>query len=169
MRNFLYFSISFVTALFFVMLGVIGLMIPWSSKVRGDIVQFILEDSFLIFLFGFGLVLIGIAIVVYVVISMKRQYFVIKSKNYSVIVNESVIQDYLETYWKELFPENDVPNQVVFVKNKIHITADLPYISFENQESLLKRIENDLAEIFLRLLGYREEYLISISFQEEPS
>lgn len=168
MNHFLYSLISFIIALFFILLGIIGIILPWSPDVRSHIVNFIFEDSVFIFLFGLGFFFIGTAIVVNIIVSSRRRYYEVRSGSSLVKVDETLFQSYLNTYWKQMFPKNEIPNRVTLRKNKIHITADLPYIPLAQQKELLEKIEGDLNDIFNRILGHRHECLISISFQSEP-
>lgn len=166
MSHFLYSLISFIVAIFFLLLGIVGIIIPWSSAVRAHFVQFILEDSLFIFLFGLGFVIIGAAIAINVILNAKKKYYEIHTGNNAAIVDESLFQDYLNTYWRQLFPKHEVPNQITLKKNKIHVAADLPYIPISEQKALLERIEKDLNDIFSRIFGYRNEFVITISFAE---
>lgn len=167
MSNFFYSLISFIVAIFFILLGIISVILPWSPGVRTMLVQFILEDSLLIFLSGFGLIVIGIALIIHAIFSFKRHYYVIRSDGKLLSIDESLFQDYLNSYWKQLFPNLEVPNRVEIKKNKIYIYADLPDTPLPQQKTLLERIENDLSEIFIRIFGYRNEFIISVSFQPQ--
>lgn len=170
MIHFFYSLFTFVVALFFVMLGFLGLMMQISYDIRSEIIGFILEDTLFIILFSIASLLIGVAIVFYQVANFKKRYVKIKSKNnHAFYLDEKLFQDYLKSYWKQLFPKNDIPNHIVIKKNKIFITSDLPYVPTTQQKTLIERIENDLKDIFTRLLGYHKEFIISISFQSEAS
>lgn len=168
MNYFFYSSISFIISIFFILLGVVGVLLPWSSDMRTRITQLLLEESWLVFLFGLGFIIIGTAIVTNLILSTKRRYYEIRSNHLVTKIDESLFQDYLSTYWKQLFPACEIPNQIILKNNKIHVAADLPYIPLEQQKTLLERIERDLNDIFNRILGMRYEYVISISFQSEP-
>jgi hypothetical protein len=169
MIHFFYSLIAFIIALFFIMLGILGLLVQISDSIRSDVIGFIIEDTLILSLFGIACILIGCAIVFYLLTGFKKRYFKIRSKdNNAFYLDESLFQDYMKNYWKQLFPKQDVPNQVVLKKNKVLITADLPYVPEAQQKTLLSRIDRDLKEMFTRLLGYRQEYVISISFQSEP-
>lgn len=168
MNYFLYSFISFIISVFFILLGVVGILLPWSSGVRTHLTQILLEESWFIFLFGIGFIIIGTAIATNLILGAKRRYYEIRSNHLVTKIDESLFQDYLSTYWKQLFPACEIPNQITLKKNKIHVAADLPYIPIEQQKTLLERIERDLNDIFNRILGLRYEYVISISFQAEP-
>lgn len=162
-----YSLISFVVAIFFIMIGIICMMLPWSEAVRTDLVQFILEDSLVISLFGIGSLIIGLAIVVNIILGSRRHYYHVKSGSKSVTVDETLIQQYLNTYWGELFPNCSVPNKFSLKSNKIYVAADLPYLPVKEQKALIERVKTDLQDIFKRILGYQNEFHLSISFQSE--
>lgn len=170
MIHIFYSLITFIIALFFIILGALAIMVQASHDIRSEVIGFILEDTMFLSLFGIASLLIGIAIVFYLIASFKRRYFKIKSKNNNAFyLDENLFQDYMKSYWKQLFPKQDVPNHVVLKKNKVMITADLPYVPEPQQKALLARIDRDLKDIFIRLLGYRQEYVVSISFQSEAA
>jgi hypothetical protein len=167
MFNFLYSLITFFVALFFILLGIIGAMIPWFPAIRTEVITLILEHSITIFLFGFSFIAIGCALVINILLSVRKDYYHFKVGNHPVQVDENLIQSYLTNYWKELFPENEIPNRLVLKKNKIHVIADLPYMQRPQQEVILERIKNDLRELFGDMLGYRHQFHLSASFQSE--
>lgn len=167
MSNFFYSLISFIVAVFFIMLGVIGVIIPWSPGVRTDLIQFILDDSLAISLFGFASIIIGLAIVTNILLNTKRRYYRIRSDKNSIEVDETVIQQYLQAYWKQLFPDSDIPSRLSLKNNKIHIIVDLPPIPYGQQQLLIERIKTDLRSTFAKMLGYHHEFYLSASFQTE--
>lgn len=165
MSNFFYSLISLLTAIFFILLGIASVMLPWSPFVRTELVQFILGDSITIFLFGFAFIIIGLAIAINIILSSRRKYFHLHSGPKSIWIDETIIQDYLITYWKQLFPQSEVPSKLTLKKNKIHLIADLPYIPLDQQKDVLERIKNDLSELFGTFFGYQEPFYLSASFQ----
>lgn len=169
MNNFLYSLFNFVTALLFLIIGVVCIALPWSPEIRTELVQFILEDTYLLLILGSVFLLLSFMILFHLWVNLKRRYYRLRSHNRSVIVDEAVFQQYLDTYWKQLFPENDVPSNVIVGPKKLKITADLPYVPLSEQKDLLKRIQSDLEELFGNFVGYQRDYVISISFQSEHS
>lgn len=169
MNNFFYSLFNFVTALIFIVIGIVSFILPWSPAARTDLVQFILEDSYLIFLLGSVFILLGVLILINLWLNFKRRYYRLKSNNRSVIIDETIFQQYLDTYWSHLFPDTHIPSHVVVGPKKLKITADLPYVPVSEQKALLNRIQNDLEELFGNYVGYHRDYLISISFASEQS
>lgn len=166
MNNFFYSLISFTIALFFVLLGIIGVIIPWSPEIRTDLVQFILDDSILLSLFGLTFIIVGLAIAAYILVNGRRKYYHIRSGEDAITVDEAVIQQYLDAYWKELFPGSDIPNRLAIKNNKIHITVDFPHVPQGQQQLILERIKQDLRNKFTEILGYRGDFYLSSSFRQ---
>lgn len=167
MNNLFYSLVSLAVAIFFIMLGIVSILLPWSPMVRSDLIQFILEESISIFLFGFIFIVVGLAIVVYIILGTKRTYYTLKGGTQSVLIDEGVVQDYLDSYWRELFPKAHVPSRLQIKKNRIHLSADLPYIPYSEQGQVLEKVKTDLTEIFGSFLGYKEPFYLSASFQSE--
>lgn len=162
--HYLSFLISIATALFFILLGLFGALLPWFPKVRAKLAVFFLENSVLMFLFGLTLMFIGGACIAGIVYGSRRHYYSIKTSTHRVTVSDDVFHDYLSSYWKKIFPNTDVPCTVKIKDNQVHITADLPYVPLEEQKGLIEQMQLDVTDIFARYLGYRAEYLFSVSF-----
>jgi hypothetical protein len=164
-NNFAYSILSFVVALFFILIGIVGILIPWSINVRTLLTKFIFEDAIAISLFGFTFFVIGLAIVIHILFNAQKKHYKISSLKGPTTVDEAVIQEYLETYWKQLFPKNDIPCQLALKDNKIHVAVDLPYLPIQEQRPLLEKIRKDLMDMFTKVLGYRDEFFLSATFQ----
>ena len=158
----------FLVALLFMMLGLVGLLIPLSPTIRTNFVTFILENSTTLFLFSLSAFLIGLAMIVYSIVGNKREHFSLRIDNVDAQVNFAVIQSYLENYWKELFPKSAVHHRLTIKKKAILINAELPYVPRSDQKQFLERIKKDLAEIFFSTMGYPHHLELSASFQSDP-
>lgn len=167
MFNLLYYLIVFVIAIFFVILGLIAAILPWSTGLRTDIVEFILANSIAISLFGFGFMIIGGIMILNLILNARRKYYHARVGSNLVTIDEAVIQRYLQAYWERLFPNKEVPTRLVIKKNKIKITADLPYTPQNEQEEFITQVKQDLREIFTKILGYPNEFVLSLSFQSK--
>lgn len=165
--NVFYYLISFSLAVFFLFLGILGILLPLSPLIRTDLVQFILENSVAICLFGFGFTVIGLIMIINLYLGTKRTYYYIQTGHRLAAVDEAILQDYLDTYWKQLFPQHAIPSKLTLKKNKIKVIADLPYMPKEDQKQLLERIQQDLQETFYKLLSYTQEFTIAVSFAKK--
>jgi hypothetical protein len=101
------------------------------------------------------------------ILGTKRHYYEFKVGPHSVEVDEELINEYLNTYFKELFPTQEVPCRLTIKQNRLHITADLPYVPASQRSLLLEKVKHDLYDIFCSQLGYQSDYYLSTSFQPE--
>ena len=163
----LYTLLSFILSLFFMAVGASALTIAFSTYARSETITFLLENTNLIILFGLLFIAIGIISFFYLVQSSKRKYYTLKSQKLEIDVSESVIVKYLKSYFRELYPYNDIPCQVELKKRRAEVTADLPFVPVAEQKDLLKKIEEDLTSIFRDQIGYRNELKVSISFSPD--
>lgn len=167
MNHFIYSLITFIIALFFIMLGVIASLIPWFPAMRTDLIQFLLENSIAIFLFGMAFLVIGVVMVVNIILSTKRHYYEFTVGNNTVKVDEDLIQKYLQNYFQDQFPTQEVPCRLTIKQNRLHITADLPYVPSTKRNLLVEKIQQDLKDLLSEHLGYNDDYYLSASFQTD--
>lgn len=102
--RFFYLAISFILGAFFFVLGIFGIILPWFPRLKTAAVEFIVEHTLILSLFGLGFALIGLSIVIYALLSSRRHYTEIRTGAYAVTLDENVIRHYLESYWEERFP-----------------------------------------------------------------
>jgi hypothetical protein len=167
MTNFIYSLITFLIAIFFVLLGFIGVLIPWSGAVRAEVISLVTEHSIAISLFGFTFIAIGIAVAFQILLATRLSYYQFTVGNDKVEVSEEVILKYLNGYWHSLFEGQEIPCNVSLKNNKIHVTADIPFVALPQQEDLLEKIQKELSELFFDFLGYRQEFHLEIGFHPE--
>lgn len=168
MQNLFYSLIGLTIALFFILIGIISISIPWSLSIQAALIQFILEDALAISLFGCAFVIIGLAIVVNTILNTRRYSYNVKSGAHFFTVDESIIRSYLSVYWKQLFPQNDVHSLLTFKKGKIHLSVELPYTPPMEQRSLLERIKNDIEGMLTEKLGYYKGFHLTANFLATP-
>lgn len=167
MNHLFYSLITLLVALFFIVLGALAMMLQWSTHVSSSVIDFILNNTTTLFLFGFVAVVIGVALTINIAQSAFTHYYRIRSTDNPVILSDALIYDYLNSYWKELLPYAEVPCRILLKKHRIQIVADLPYFPVKEQKELLKRIEQDLLDLFRGVLGFRDELDLSISFKKK--
>lgn len=153
-------------AVFFILLGFLSLIVPWFPAIRTHIILFLLENTIAISLIGGVSLLVGGAILANILLSAKHKHYRIRAGNRAVVVDEAVIQIYLDKYWQDLFPGCEVPNKVMLKNNCIHVFANFPGLPLHEQKNLLERIDRDLTQGFSAMLGYQREFYLSASFRE---
>lgn len=113
-----------------------------------------------------GALLIAIAITAAVGFYLihRARYYTLKMGASKTLIEESIIEDYVRNYWKELFPESSSrPSVRIGAKQQLEISAELPPSAPVEKEELLHRIENELSVLLARHLGYEEPFTLSIN------
>lgn len=158
---------SFIMGSFFFILGAFSIILPWSPYLQKVTTQFILENTLILSLFGFGFALIGISIIIYAILKTRHRYVQIRTGNLSVILDENVIHQYLEAYWQKHFPETQVPFQISFKQRSLQIIADLPPLARMEQKAFLEQVKQDFSELFGQVLGYPYDVHLTANFQAD--
>jgi len=118
------------------------------------------------FLFGFGFIAIGIGLLANIIITSRHKYYHYTVKTFTVSVDETLIVQYLNFYWKELFPQEEIPCRVILTNNHLQVVAHLPGIEKEKQDDIVEQIKEDLRTLLDLTIGYNEEFELSLSFRE---
>lgn len=158
-----------VIGIFFLILGIFGTVIPWSPSMKEITANFFLENTLILFLFGLGFLLIGLSLLIYTFINLRHRYIHIKTGNHALLLDEAIVQHYLETYWKKHFPDTHVPFQIAVKKNSLQITAELPSMPLTDQKQFLEQVKEDFSDIFGNILGYPHDVNLFASFKNNSS
>jgi hypothetical protein len=162
-----YYLTNSILALFFLIVGIFCIIAPWSTIVKEKIVNFFLGNSLAIFLFGFGFLAIGIFLFINILLRSRQPYYYTLKGNSSTAISETLFQNYLETYWKQIFPNSAVLSEVIIKKNKLQIKVDFPYLPLTEQKEFLEHVKNDIQKLLKDNFGYYQEFYLSASFQTE--
>lgn len=158
--------VNSVIALFLFLLGTACLFYPWASEMQSHLIEFLISSTRLIFLFGICFILLAIGIASNVWFRTKQSYYRMKVEPLPVTIDENVILGYLNAYWKQLFPESDIPCKITLNRNELYIEADLPFVGDAAKNDIIDRIEDDLKNIFLKTVGYKDPFYLTLSFQK---
>lgn len=167
--RFFYLAISFVIGTFFFVLGAFSIVLPWSVFLQSVSTRFILQNTLILSLFGFGFVLMGLSIVIYTILNTRRRYIHIRTGERAVTIDQTVVQQYLESYWHEHFPKSPVSFQLSIKKQSIQIIADLPALPLHEQKVFLEHVKQDFSELFSHQLGYPYDVHLIASFQADKT
>ena len=166
-KRFLYLFLSFIIGSFFLLLGIFSLILSWSPLFQERIFHFISENRLIFSLFGLGFALVGLSIIIYSSLQTGHRYVQIRTGDFSVNLDENVVKQYLETYWKDHFPQTQIPFSLTFKKHSLQIAAHFPSLPLEEQQKFLERVKKDFNDLFGRLLGYPYDVQLSASFSSE--
>lgn len=165
MNQFIYSIITFIIGIFFVLVGLVCLILPWFPAMQQTLIQFILEDVLAFSLFGAVLVLVGVALILYLVFNARRRYYYVRTEALSIAVDETLFRQYIAQYCKKLFPEKEIPYRMQLKRGKLYISFDFPPYPLEEQKPFLEKIKNELQALFLEKLGYRDQLYLYAAFQ----
>jgi len=164
MFNILNLIISFCVSLFFAATGTLLILLPWLPGIRGRIAGFILEADLPLFATGITLLSISIAAIAYILIHMKRRQFHVIKGCYSYAVDPEVFDRYLTHYFSEVFPEEEIPLQLIVKKNQLLIAADLPHIPQHEQKNFLEKMNEEIGALLADNVGYIKPFNLNITF-----
>ena len=147
--------------------GISALILPRSVYFQTVWIRFITENAKLLTVFGSGLILLGIFLIVRAYRMAGAHTIEILINGRSVLLEENLVRQYLERYWKEHFPDDQIPMRLKIKKNAIRISARLPFMPSSEQQPFLDQVQTDLQDIFSRLLGYNGEIRLIAEFRPE--
>lgn len=165
MTRFTYFFICAIAAFLYIALGMIGILLAWSVDMQMKIIDIVLSDGILLSIVSLTFLAIGICLIFHLVRKVKHSSYSIKNDSHHILIDETIILKYVQSYWKRLFPEREVNTQLEFKNNKIRIFADLPNVPTNDQTALSSKISEDLREIFDHILGYKDEFVLHINYK----
>ncbi len=153
-------------ASFLILGGLSLLLIPILNGFRRALIKLLTASPYWIGVVGAIVFLVGVLLLVSHLTMNRRRYYQLRMGDRPVTVDNAVVEVYLQQYWENMFTGQEVSSQVTIHKDRIEVSADLPAVPFSEQKALLERIEQELVELFEKVLGYRREFLLSVSFQE---
>jgi hypothetical protein len=114
---------------------------------------------------GLAVLAVGVARLFYISAALKPAYYHFKTDSKAVWIDETIIQDYVDNYWRTLFPKGTVANRVSLKNNKIFLSAELPYVPSHQQKDMIHKIQTELSDLFSLMFGYKNSFTLSATFQ----
>lgn len=164
--RFFYHMSSLVLSVFLLVIGVLAMGLAWSAAVRTEAITFILEQRWSLFAIGLILLIAGVTLIAYVLKDSRRRYVYVKTGPNACVLDESFIKQYLDVYWKQLFPTQDISYDLNIKKNKIKIYAHFPPLPMDEQKRFVDKQRRELSNIFSRILGYPHDITLGASFKD---
>jgi len=109
------------------------------------------------FLFIGGLIVgIALALTLSLWAIHRRKFVRIEMEKHPVSLDQQLIKQTVEQFWKEAFPEEKLPSDVYVSKQKIEVISTLPKVELEE-------IEGRLGQLLKQQLGYGEKFYLSVT------
>lgn len=159
---------NIIISLILLVAGWLGIGLAWWPTLRTAAISFLLEERWTIFFISLIFILIGILVFAYVLKDSKRRYTQIKVGDNECYLDEAFIQQYLDTYWKNVFPTQNISYDLCIKKDKIRIFAHFPALPANEQKRFLEKQQRELGNIFGRLLGYPHAINLAANFKAPP-
>lgn len=156
-----------VIGAFLLLAGAFSLVAPWSKTIREEIIYTLLEDRVFASLLGVGMLLIGSAVLIYSYSDIIRKEIVIQVGKFPISIDPELLQQYLQIYWQEHFPQQAVPFSLKIKRKAIHVKAHLPFMPETEQKLFLERVQNDFCDLFSRVLGCPQEVRLIATFPKQ--
>lgn len=163
--RFLSLTFNFIFGTFFFFLGLFAVIFPWAPKIKQATVFFLLEDTLILSLFGLAFALVGCSIVIYALLNSRKKYLCLRIGPKALTINETVIKQYLESYWIENFPNASIFYDLILKPYYIEVIAELPAVPLREQKIFMEKIKADLKDLFGRVIGYSHEIRFFAHFQ----
>ncbi|SCA63807.1 Uncharacterized protein SCG7086_BE_00130 [Chlamydiales bacterium SCGC AG-110-P3] len=160
-----YSAMNFLIACFFVLFGLLALILPWIGVLRRSFIELLVSNPFTMSIIGIGFVTVG-AVMLLSICGKQREYYHLKTGDRAVMLADTLFNDYINTFWEQQFPNQEFVSKVSIKGDRIHIVADLPPLPFDQQRPFLKRAEEQLGQLFADKLGYHRGFSLSISFHD---
>ena len=153
--NLLFSAVQFfiITALFAG--GAVFFGLHFSPDVRLHFSQWVAEanESF----FFFGCLLTGIAALLTACFwMMQRGRYLRIQMDPPFFIDEAVVKETLEEFWKEEFPEEELPTDVYVAGQKIEVIA-------KDSDVDLEEIEKRLSKRLSKQFGYQKEFFLTLT------
>lgn len=166
MGHLFFLTISYILAVFFVILGVTCVIIPWSEPMRHALITFLQSNWITLFLGGIGFLAIGLALFINLSMSSRKRHYSLKIGPHTASIDATLVESYLKEYFTKRYPKREIPCRVSVKRETLQIAADLPDTPLEKQRELLQKVEKELQELLASTLGYKSSLRLFISFGE---
>lgn len=157
-------TINLILAAFLLLVGLYSLLLPWSFFLQTQIIHLILNETLIFSLFGLGLTLMGVSLIMYTVIQLRRRYIPIRVGHQAITIDQTLVQQYIDHYWQQRLSGQQITSEVAIKKQAIYITTTIPS-SPELEPNFIEQTKQELIDLFGRLIGYPHEVFLTIDFQ----
>ncbi len=115
------------------------------------------------FTLGVSLVTTGSLLLVGLYLLNKKSYIKYKMDSNKTLIEESIVEEYIQTYFQELFPKFDTQLEVVIHGPKnLEVIANFPNMEEKDHDRLLHRVQNELGVLLARKLGYDKDFILTL-------
>ncbi|WP_420422200.1 hypothetical protein [Simkania sp.] len=162
--NVLFSAVHFFVILLILSLGGLLLALPYAETFRFHLTYYIYERPGLFKLIGGVTLGFGLLLFLGFYFLNKRRFLTVRMGPAMTQIDERVVQDYVQDYFKEKHTSDEGVVDVVVQKGEVlEIIVPAPKDWEGEVEEHLQRLQNDLGDRLSRRLGYYKEFYLTLS------
>jgi len=153
------FSAAHIFVVFFILaLGAFFISLPNAPDFRSAFFDLLSSHPSFFVGLGTSLLVLGGALLIGFYLMNRKRYFQLSLNCSKTLVDEDIIRDYVEKYWKTSF-STSVDNVIVHGKKRLEVIASLPK---DADDTSLERVQDELGLLLARKLGYDSDFVLTI-------
>jgi hypothetical protein len=168
MRNPLLSTVQFLFVVAILLLGGFLMVLPSAPAIRFRLAQTLTDNSFTLFAWGLLVFTLGFLLLASFYVIDRKQFLQVKMGGVErhTIIEEGLIKDYIENYWSALFPNSPTKCLViVHPDQKLELIVNLPTMSDQECQAVLKRIEKEVSHLLAHKLGYLNDFILTLTLK----
>ena len=151
-------AIELLVVLFILGSGLLLMGVHYSPILRNGAIRLLIEQQWFLLSVGELLVILSLFLFVGFYFMNRRRFLSFQVGSSKASINESIVSDYVTSYWKENFPEVKALPEVCFRGGKeLEVIAHVP-----EGDQLLERVESELSVVLARKVGYEKPFTLTI-------
>jgi hypothetical protein len=165
-RNFRFSLFSAVHLIFVLILLTAGLFLLLSSfsyNLNRIAINALLNYPSIFINLGSFLIAMSALLIIGFYNTYKGRYIKIDAGSDPIFINEKILENYLSSYWKGVFPsEEKEPLAFLDRKGMLEIVLSYPKTDLE-MSFLTKKLEKEIKEILIEKFGYKKSFILTFS------
>lgn len=157
-------AVHYLLIFLFLCVGLFFISLPIAPHLRYLIYKNLLYNPEMFFSIGLSILCVTFLLLVGFYMFHRRRFLRIKMKADPIEVDQAIIIGYLQSYWKDNYPEKQVQTDVMISKTqKLEITAYIEPLTSSEQEAFLSRVEKEVGALLLDLFKYQKDFYFTLS------
>lgn len=157
-------AIHFFMCLLLFLIGMGCVLLPFAPEIRFTVVQFLEKQEGTLYL-GLSFIALSGLLFTGLYFLYRRQFYQVlfNSKKIQVTVEKPLLRKFIETYWKQRFPNEIVVQDLWFRSDgKWEFQVQLSCLNLERQEEILLATEKELGDLLQKQFGYSNDFILSV-------
>ena len=160
----LFSAVHLIVTFFIIASGLLSMSLFFNQETRFRLAHMLEnEGASLFFAVGVAVTFVGVMLLIGFYMMYRRRYYKIRMNCSKVLVDQSIVKEYVSDYWSKLFPGEKLFLDVAFGANQhLEVITQVPRLEKDQRELVFKRVENELGVILARKIGYEKEFVLTV-------